>query len=85
MYDIFMAIQHRVCFERLTQEFDILFYYNFQEGVKLKLLYLSIIQIKYGIGSDQKYYIIKNIIQEYWQTNTKEEIKSQKSPFPIDT
>ena len=33
---------------------------------------------------DQTYHIIKNIIQLYWVTNTKEEVKFQKSHFPVD-
>ena len=28
---------------------------------------------------------MKNIIQEYWGTKTKDEVKFQQSPFPIDT
>ena len=28
---------------------------------------------------------IKSIIQEYWVTKTKDEIKYQKFPFPVDT
>ena len=43
-----------------------------------------IIQNKYGIIIDQTYHIINNTIQEYWGTNTKEEMKFQKLPFPID-
>ena len=38
----------------------------------------------YGIGIDQKDHIIKNIIQGYWGTKTKEYIKIHKSPFPKD-
>ena len=28
---------------------------------------------------------MKNIIQEYWATKTKDEVKFQKSPFPKNT
>ena len=80
-----MATQHRICFERLTQEFDTLFDYSFQEGAKLKLLNITIIQSKYFISIYNIDHIIKNIMQEYWVTKTKEYIKFQKSPFPTDT
>ena len=30
-------------------------------------------------------HIIKNIVQEYWGTKTKDEVKFQKSPFTVDT
>ena len=33
-YDILMGTQNIFFFERLTQEFDTLFYYTFQEGPK---------------------------------------------------
>ena len=42
-----------ICFEILTQEFDTLFDYKLQESAKLKLLNITIIQIKYGISIDQ--------------------------------
>ena len=58
-----MSIQHRMRFERVTPEFDTLFYYKFQEGSKLKIIYITIIQSKYGINLDQIEHIIKNIIQ----------------------
>ena len=60
-----MKIENGICFERLTQEFDTLFDYTFQEGLKLKLLNIHIIQGKYGISIYQIYHTIKNIIQEY--------------------
>ena len=40
-------------------------------------------QGKYGISIDQKNHIMKNIIQEYWGTKIKDEVKFQQSPFPI--
>ena len=43
------------------------------------------IQSKYGISIEQTDHIMKNIIQEYWVTKTKYEVKFQKSPFPVDT
>ena len=67
-----------ICFERLTQESDTIFEYTFQEGSKLKLLNINIIQGKYGINIDQTYHIMKNIIQEYWGTKTKDEVKFKK-------
>ena len=72
-------------FERITQEFDTLFEYTTQEGSKLKLHNIDIIQIKYGISIDQTYHIMKIIIQEYWGTKTNDELKFQQSPFPVDT
>ena len=59
-----MVTEHIICFEILTQEFDTLFDYTFQEGSKIKLLNINIIQGKYGISIDQTYHIMKNIIQE---------------------
>ena len=67
------------------QEFDNLFDYTFQEGEKLKLLNINIIQSKYGISIDQTDHIMKNIIQEYWGTNKKYEVTFQLSPFTVDT
>ena len=58
-----MATQHRICFERLTQEFDILFDYTLKEGSNIKLLDINNIQNIYGIRIYQKDHIIKNIIQ----------------------
>ena len=48
-----------IFFERLMQEFDTLFDYNFQEVPKLNILNISIIQSEYGIIIDQKKHIIK--------------------------
>ena len=67
------------------QEFYTLFDYTFQEGPKINLLNINIIQIEYGISIDQTNHIIKNIIQGYWVTKTKYEVNFQKSPFPVDT
>ena len=80
-----MATQNRMFLERLAQEFDTLFEYTFQDVPKLNLLNINIIQSKYGISIDQTYHIMKNIIQGYWGTKTKYEVKFQKSPFPVDT
>ena len=66
------------------QEFDILFDYTFQKVPKLKILNINIILNKYGISIDQTDHIMKNI-QEYRGTKTKDEVKFQKSPFPVDT
>ena len=71
-----MSTENIICFERLTQEIDTLFDYTFQEGSKLKLLNINIIQSKYGISIDQTDHIMKNIIQEYWGTK-----KNMKSNF----
>ena len=60
------------------QEFYNLFDCTFQEDPKLKLLNINIIQSKYGISIDQTDHIIRNIIQEYWETKTKYEVKFQK-------
>ena len=54
-----MTEENRICFERLAQEFDTLFDYNFQEVQKLNLLNISIIQSKYGISIYQTDHIIK--------------------------
>ena len=56
----------------------------FQEGPKLNLLYINIIESEYGINIDKTYHIIKNIIQGYWTTN-KNDVRFQKSPLPVDT
>ena len=53
----------------MTQEFDTLFNYTFQEVSKLKRLNINIIQSKDGISFDRTYHIIKNIIQDYWSAN----------------
>ena len=66
------------------QEFGTLFYYTPQEGPKLNLLNINLIQSKYGISIDQIDHITKNIIQEYWVTNKKDNVKFQQSPFPVD-
>ena len=79
-----MATENRICFEILTQEFDTLFDYTFQEVSKLKPLKINIIQGKYGISIDQIDHIIKNTIQEYWVTKTKDDANFQQSPFPLD-
>ena len=50
--DTHMANQNRVWFERLTKDSDTLFYYTFQEGSKLKLLNIAIIQSEHGIIID---------------------------------
>ena len=57
------------------KEYDTIFDYTFQEVPKLKLLNIIIIQIKYGISIDQKDHIMKNLIQEYRGTKTKDEVK----------
>ena len=66
------------------QEFGTLFYYTPQEGPKLNLLNINLIQSKYGISIDQIDHITKKIIQEYWVTNKKDNVKFQQSPFPVD-
>ena len=70
-YDIIMSTQNMICFERLTQEFDTLFDYTLQEGPKLNILNINIIQSGYVISIDQIDHITKNIIQEYWGTKRK--------------
>ena len=66
------------------QEFDTIFEYTFQEVPKLKLPNINIIQSKHGISIDQTYHTTKNIIQECWVTNTKDEVQFQQSPFAVD-
>ena len=80
-----MATQNIIFFERLMQGFDTLFDYTFQEGPKLKFFNINIIQSEYGISIDQTDNIIDNIIQIYWGTNKKDEVKFQKSLFPLYT
>ena len=80
-----MATENKICFEILVQEFDTLFDYTLQEGSKLKLLDINIVQGKYGISIDQTDHIMINIIKYYWGTKTEYEVKFQKSPFPTDT
>ena len=79
-----MATENIICFERLTQEFDTLFDYNFQEGSKLKLLNINIIQRKYMASVLTKHITswkisFKNIGKK------KDEVKFQQYQFPIDT
>ena len=57
-----MATENRILFERLTQEFDTLFDFTFQEGSKLKLLNINTIKSKYAISIDQTDHIMINII-----------------------
>ena len=83
--DILMETQNMIYFEISLWEFDTLFEYIFQEVPKLKNLNINIIQIEYAISIDQTEHIIKNIIQEYWVTNTKVEVKFHNSPFLVDT
>ena len=45
-----MATKNITYFKILTQEFDTLFDYNFQEGSKRKILNINIIKGKYGIS-----------------------------------
>ena len=66
-----METQNIIFSVTLNKEFDTLFDYKFQEGKKLKLLNMTIIQSEHGIRTDQTYNIIKNIIQEYLGKNTK--------------
>ena len=63
-----MTTDNRICFERLTQKFDTLFDYSFEEVSKLKLLNINMIKMKYGISIEQKDHIIKisfkNIVEQ---------------------
>ena len=61
-----METDNIIYFKILTQEFDTLFEYTFQEESKLKLPNIKTIQCKYGIGIDQTDNTTKNTIQEYW-------------------
>ena len=83
-YDILMETQNSIWFEILIQEFYHIFDYTLQEGPRIKLLNISIIQSELDIFIYHKYHIIKNIIQWYWEKKTKDEVKLQKSPFPED-
>ena len=67
------------------QYFNTLFGYTFREGPKLKIINSTIIQSEHDIIIYQKDHIIKNIIQEYWRTKTKDEVKFHNSPLPLDT
>ena len=60
-YEILLATHNTIFFEILVQEFDTLFEYNFQEGPKLNLLNINIIQEKYGISIDQTDYSMKKL------------------------
>ena len=80
-----METEKIICLKKLTHKFDTLFDYTFQEGSKIKPLNINIIKSKYGIIIDQTDYIMKNIIQEYWEKKTKDEVKLQQLPLPVDT
>ena len=80
-HTILMATHHSIRFERLTQDFDNVLDYTFQECAKLKLFNITIIYIKYIIIIDQTHHIIKNIIQEYLATTTKRKSNFRNHPF----
>ena len=80
-----MAIENRIRLKTRTKKFETLFDYTFQEGQKLNLLNINIIQSKYGISIDQTDLSIKNIIQEYWVTKTKDEVRYWQSPVTVYT
>ena len=63
------------------QEFYTLLKYTFQKGIKLNLLNINNIKIKHGINIYQTYHIMKNIIQEYWGTNTNMKYNTRNHPF----
>ena len=65
--------------------FDTIFDYTSQEGSKLKLLNINILQGKYGISIDQTYHIMKMSFNNKWGTKTKDGVKFRQSPFPVDT
>ena len=79
--DILMNPQNRFCFDVLTQKFDTLFDYTFQEDDKLKILSITVIKSKYDIIIDKKKYIIKRIIQEYWGNKEKRGHQNSKITF----
>ena len=58
-----METHNSISFERLLQEFDSVFEYNFQEWKKLKFLNINITQSEYGISIYQTYHTIKWNIQ----------------------
>ena len=58
-----METQNIIFSVTLNKEFDTLFDYKFQEGKKLKLLNMTIIQSEHGISIDKIYHIINNNIQ----------------------
>ena len=76
--DILLATYNGIWFGRFMQYFDTIFEYTIQEGPKLIILNINIIQSEYEISIDQIDNIIKRIIQEYWLTTTKYEVKFQK-------
>ena len=84
-YIILMATHNRIFFEKLIQEYDTLFGYTPQEGPKINLLNITMIQSEHRISIDQTDHIINNIIQEYWGTKTNYEVKFQRSYFPVGT
>ena len=77
-YDLLVATQNRIFLERLIKEFDNMFYYNSQEGAKLKLLNITIILSEHAISIGQTNHIINEIIHEFWGTkkNRKLSIRS---------
>ena len=60
---IIMSTENRLCFEILTQEFDTMFEYTSQTGLKLKLFNIKIIQSKYDISFDQTDHIMKKLFK----------------------
>ena len=69
-----MANQRRDDFDCLCQEFNTISDYIFQDGLHLKLIYLSIFHIKYIISIDQTEHIIKIILDKYWKGKDPSEI-----------
>ena len=69
--EILMATENIISFERLTQEFDTLFEYTFQEESKLKLPNINIIQCKHVIIIDQTDYIKKFLFRNIGEQKQK--------------
>ena len=59
--EILIATHNRILFEIWMQEFGDLFDYTFQEGPKLNILNIYMIQSEHGISINQKDHIITNI------------------------
>ena len=80
-----MTTKNRIFFERLTNEYNIIFDYTSQEGLKLNILNPTIIKSEHSLRIDQIDYIINNIIQYYLVTKKNQEIKFQRSHFLVET
>ena len=74
IYAFLMETNDIISLEGVTKELDTLFDYNLQEGPKLRLLNITVVQSENGIKIDKTDQIINDTIQKYWVTKTKKDV-----------